>query len=122
MHVALERIADTLTAVIDGRWTEAQAAYSAASDALEEVGEKVNLARFQLAVAHLAGNHIPEVTAKVPEAEAFFAERGAAGWVAAYRAAARRPVRASDGRSHARESEGPREAVGGSSGSVRSAG
>jgi class 3 adenylate cyclase len=128
LHIALERIADALSAAIDGRWNEAQAAYSAASDALGQVGEKVNLARLVLAIAHLAGDQLPEVLAKVPEAEAFFAERGAASWVVAYRRSARRPARQT-GRPGAaadtnvpEEAEGTRETVRESSGSVRSTG
>ena len=88
-HLALERMADAFVATIDGRWPEARAAYSAAADALEQVGEAVTLARLQLALAELAGDDVPEARARVAEAEAFFAERGAAAWVTRYRATAR---------------------------------
>jgi hypothetical protein len=124
LYLALERMADAFVAAIEGRWNDAHAAYLAAASALEEVGEAVILARLQLALAHLSGDQLPEVVAKVPEAEAFFAERGASAWVAAYRAAAWRPRKqpaASDGASLSDVAK-PREAVGGSSGSVRSTG
>jgi hypothetical protein len=92
------------------------------------VGEKVNHARLVLAIAQIAGDHLTEVLAKVPEAEAFFAERGAASWVVAYRRSARRPARQT-GRPGAaadtnvpEEAEGTRETVRESSGSVRSTG
>ena len=94
----------------------------------EQVGEQLTIARLRLALAHLAGDRIPEVAAKVPEAEAFFAERGAASWVATYRASARRPARqpgTPGGAAETREPDqhqGARETVGGSSGSVRSTG
>jgi class 3 adenylate cyclase len=128
LQVALERIADALTSAIEGRWNDARAAYSAALDALEQVGEQLTIARLRVALAHLAGDRIPEVAAKVPEAEAFFAERGASSWVATYRASARLPkrLRASPvaaGKTNEPEPpEGSRNAVGGSSGTVRSTG
>jgi class 3 adenylate cyclase/tetratricopeptide (TPR) repeat protein len=125
LPVALERIADALTGAIDGRWSDAHAAYLAAAARLEEVGEYVNLARLQLALAHLGGEHLPEVVAKLPEAEAFFAERGATSWVATYRAAARRPKVQPVAAAEASTPDGaaePRETVRGSSGSVRSGG
>jgi class 3 adenylate cyclase len=91
LHRALEAIADAFVAAIGGHWTEARAAYSAAADSLEKVGEAVTLARLQLALAVLAGDNMPEVSAKVAEVDAFFAERGATAWVARYRATARHP-------------------------------
>ena len=128
LQIALERMADAFSAAIEGQWSDAQAGYVAAAQALEEVGEYVNLARLQLALGHLAGNNLGEVAAKVLEAEAFFAERGASSWVATYRASARLPKRqrgsaVAMSATNAPESlEGSREAVGGSSGSVRPTG
>jgi class 3 adenylate cyclase len=94
LQAALERIAEAFVAAIDGNWTDARAAYRAAADALEQVGEAVTLARLQLALGELAGGDMPEVSAKVAQAEAFFAERGAAAWVARYRATAQKAPRA----------------------------
>jgi hypothetical protein len=128
LHIALERMADAYVAAMEGWWKDAHAAYLAAAAALEEVGEAVTLARFQLALAQLSEDRLPEVAAKIPEAEAFFAERGASSWVATYRASARRPKRqpgtaAAASKTNAPEQpDGAREAVGGSSGSVRSTG
>jgi class 3 adenylate cyclase/tetratricopeptide (TPR) repeat protein len=124
LQVAMEGIADALAAAIEVRWTDASAAYSTAADALEQVGEHVTLARLQLALAELAGDQIPEVSAKVAEAEAFFADRGAAAWVAKYRATARHPATrraGSAGSVGAGEPSGRREVVGGS-GPVRAGG
>ena len=103
-YVAVERMADAFTATIEGRWTDARAAYTAAADALEQVGEAVTLARLRLALAELAGDDVPEASARVPEVEAFFAERGAAAWVARYRAAARKAPRTAPQRSSDRSS------------------
>ena len=125
LEIALERMADAFIAAIGSRWNDAHTAYLAAAAALEEVGEAVTLARLQLALAHLSGDQLPEVATKLPDAEAFFAERGAASWVAAYRAAARRPKGRPAAAPELSTPDGaasPRETVRGSSGSVRSTG
>ena len=128
LEIALERMADAFVAAIEGRWSDAHAAYLAAISALEEVGEAVTNARFRIALSQLSEDQLPEVVAKAPEAEAFFTERGAASWVATYRASARVPERRSGTAAAAGQSSTPGqpdaapEAVGGSSGSVRSGG
>jgi class 3 adenylate cyclase/tetratricopeptide (TPR) repeat protein len=83
-------MADSLIAALEGRWDDARAARHAAVQTLEAVGDGLVLARFGLALGHLAGDHLPEAARGASEAEHWFSERGAARHVETYRAAAAR--------------------------------
>jgi class 3 adenylate cyclase/tetratricopeptide (TPR) repeat protein len=90
---ASSHLADALRALFAGHWEDARAGYLNAKRFFEEEGDRVTLARFQLAFAQLAGDRLSEAVDAGREAETFFRDRGADGYVAGYRAhAARRPA------------------------------
>jgi len=70
---------------------------------LTEVGEGLVNARFGLALGHLAGDRFPEAARAGADAEQWFADRGAAHYVSAYRANA---VTAGSGIAGAEDKEG----------------
>ncbi len=84
--MANEQIAIAFGALLDERWDVARAAYLNAKRLLEQVGNRLLLARVQLAVGHLAAEQFPEAADAAREADAFFHERGADEYVAGYRA------------------------------------
>ncbi len=99
---AMHELGAALQALIDGRWEEGRIAFRAAEGGLEQVGEITLLARLRLAVGHMAAGRLPEADATSTAAEAFFTGRGAAGYVAAYRARAWTPGTAEGGSRPAR--------------------
>jgi tetratricopeptide (TPR) repeat protein len=111
--VAKRHIADALVAALEGRWDEARASYLGANRVLEGIGDHLLLARFQLALSHLAAQRFAEADEAGREADAFFTERGAASYVEGYRAnAAKAPpsmrVAARSARDTAVPTESPR--------------
>jgi tetratricopeptide (TPR) repeat protein len=85
-------IADSLSAALEGRWADSRTAMLAAEPILEGVGEGLVLARFRLALGHLAAGQFEEATAAAEKAEVWFNELGAAAYVATYLRAAARAV------------------------------
>jgi len=79
-------VAGALTAALEGRWDDARRFQRDAEAMLTEVGEGLVNARFGLALGHLAGDRFPEAARAGADAEQWFAERGAAHYVSAYRA------------------------------------
>ncbi len=82
--------ADGLIAALEGRWSDARAAMLLAEPILEAVGEWLMLARFRLALGHLAEGQFPEAAGALRQAEEWFRDLGATTYGAAYRAAAAR--------------------------------
>ena len=82
--------ADGLIAAVEVRWADARAAMLVAEPILEAVGEGLMLARFRLALGHLADGQFPEAANALHQAEEWFRDLGATTYVAAYRAAAAR--------------------------------
>ena len=90
LPMAYSHLIAALGALLDERWEAGRASYLQAKRLLEQVSNQLMLARFQLAVGHLAANHFPEAAEAAREAEAFFHERGADAYVEGYRARAAR--------------------------------
>jgi hypothetical protein len=90
-------VADSLVAAIDGRWADARTAMLDAESILEEVGEALVLARFRLALGHLAGDRFAEAEAGARMAEAFFQQLRAADYVKRYRTVASRSAASAAG-------------------------
>jgi hypothetical protein len=88
--IANEHLYEALAALLEDRWDAARAAYLNAKRLLEQVGNRLLLSRLQLAVGHLAAGRFAEAADAAQEAEAFFRERGADAYVAAYHAHAAR--------------------------------
>jgi hypothetical protein len=83
-------VADSLAAAVEERWDEARDLQREAEALLTEVGHALVNARFGLALGHLAVGRFPEADRAAAEAERWFSDRGAAEYVAAYRANALR--------------------------------
>jgi class 3 adenylate cyclase/tetratricopeptide (TPR) repeat protein len=83
-----------VVALLGERWDEARTEYASAKRLLADGGDRLALARFQLALSQLAADHLPDMAEAGREAEAFFHERGADAYVAAYRGAAAKPSQA----------------------------
>ena len=75
-------------AALEGRWDDARAGLLDAETVLAAVGEALMLARFRLALGHLAAGRFPEAAIAAEQAEQWFAQLGAPTYVASYRAAA----------------------------------
>ena len=90
LPMAYSHVIAALGALLDERWEAGRASYLQAKRLLEQVSNQLMLARFQLAVGHLAANHFLEAAEAAREAEAFFHERGADAYVEGYRARAAR--------------------------------
>jgi len=88
--IANRQIVAALEALLDERWDVGRLAYLTAKGLLEDVNNRLLLARFQLAVGHLAESRFAEAADAAREAEAFFHERGGDGYVTGYRARAAR--------------------------------
>ena len=82
--------ADSLIAALDGRWSDARASALAAEALLEQVGEGLALARFRLAIGHLAEGRFPEAEKDAGDAEAWFGALGASAYAEAWRQKAAR--------------------------------
>lgn len=88
--IANVQIITALEALFEGQWDAARLAYLSAKRLLEQVNNRLLLARVQLAVGQLAEDHFPEAAEAAHEAELFFHERGADAYVTGYRARAAR--------------------------------
>jgi class 3 adenylate cyclase len=88
--IATAQIIAALGALLDERWDVGRLAYLNAKRMLEQINNRLLLARLQLAVGQLAGDHFPEAAEAEREAEAFFHERGGDAYVTGYRARAAR--------------------------------
>jgi class 3 adenylate cyclase/tetratricopeptide (TPR) repeat protein len=99
--IAIQSVGTAVAALIEGGGDQGRTAFAAARRALDELGATTMLARFQLAVGHLARDRFPEATDAALAADRFFAERAATAFVTAYRARAWEPGR-SPGRQPAR--------------------
>jgi len=83
----------TLSALLSERWDEARAAYLRARRLLEETEAAQLLAQLNLAVGTIAAGRFSEATDAARDAEEYFRQRGADGYVATYRAKAFAPAR-----------------------------
>lgn len=92
MSCRLALVCDALVGALGGNWETARTSLLRAEKLLDEVGEGTLLARFRLAVGHLAAGRFPEADAGLAKARAWFAERGAAAYAEAYEANAVRPL------------------------------
>jgi len=97
--------AAALAAALEGRWDDARRFQRDAEALFTEVGEGLVNARFGLALGHLASDRFPEAARAGADAERWFADRGAAHYVSAYRANA---VTAGPGVARAEEGGGKR--------------
>jgi hypothetical protein len=89
--VGLRQMGATFKALLEGRWDDARRNFLSTSRQLDSMQRFRTKARFQLAVAQLAGDRFPEAIDGLRDAEAWFEERGA-GWLPrAYREQAVRP-------------------------------
>jgi len=79
-------VAGALTAALEGRWDDARSFQRDAEALFAEVGEGLGNARFGLALGHLASDRFPDAARAGADAERWFADRGAAHYVSAYRA------------------------------------
>jgi class 3 adenylate cyclase len=93
-RVAARHLSATLQALVKERWDEARASYLSARRILAETGHHTLLAAFQLGVGHAAADRFPEAKEAGEEGSAYFHERGADAYVAAYRGAAAKPSQA----------------------------
>src|SRR6266508_5305667 len=83
-----------VVALLGERWDEARMECASAKRLLADGGDRLALARFQLALSQLSGDRLPDMAEAGREAEAFFHERGADAYVAAYHGAAAKPSQA----------------------------
>ena len=67
LPMAYSQVIAALGALLDERWEAGRASYLQAKRLLEQVSNQLMLARFQLAVGHLAANHFPWETKFRPE-------------------------------------------------------
>jgi len=94
MVEAIGEVHRTLTAAVEGRVDEARAGYLGTRRMLEAIGFRNALARFELALGHLASGRFPEAGDAAERAATYFRDRGAEAYVAAYLARASGPVEA----------------------------
>jgi class 3 adenylate cyclase len=80
-----------LASLLADRWDEARSAYFRARRLLEDTEAAQLLAQLNLAVGHIGAGRFPEAADAAREADEYFAARGAAGYVATYRAKALAP-------------------------------